>query len=168
MLIDAERDVDASLVDQLIIAAQWAPNHKRTWPARFCVVTGDSRAALGGSIADAMAAHGDDAAKVAKTRTKYTRSPVCLVVASVEGESARETEENRYAVAAGVQNALLMAHAHGLAALWGSPAKGANTAITEFAGFDVSDHVIGIVYLGWPSQESPVVDRPAARVTRRD
>jgi len=168
MLMDAARAVDTSIVDEMITAAQWAPNHKRTWPARFCVVTGDSRAALGNAIADAMAARGDDAAKVEKTRTKYTRSPVCLVVASAAGASDSETEENLYAVAAGLQNALLVAHAHGLAALWGSPAKGANAAITSFAGFDESDHVIGIVYLGWPAQDAPPVERPAARVTRRD
>jgi len=168
MLIDASRPVDPSVIDDLITAAQWAPNHRRTWPARFCVVTGDSRAVLGNVIADSMASRGDNAAKVEKTRTKYTRSPVCLVVASAAGASDNETEENLYAVAAGLQNTLLMAHAHGLAALWGSPAKGANTAITSFAGFDESDHVIGIVYLGWPSQDSPVVERPAPPVTHRD
>lgn len=167
MLIDAVRPVDASIIDEMITAAQWAPNHRRTWPARFCVVTGDSRAALGNVIADAMAVRGDDMAKVEKTRTKYGRSPVCLVVASAPGESGTETEENLYAVAAGLQNALLVAHAHGLAALWGSPAKGANAAITSFAGFDESDRVIGIVYLGWPTQEVQAVDRPAPRVTHR-
>lgn len=168
MLIDTSRTVDGSLVDDMITAAQWAPNHKRTWPARFCVVTGDSRSVLGNAIADAMAARGDDAAKVEKTRTKYVRSPVVLIVASARGESENETEENLLAVAAGMQNALLVAHAHGLAALWGSPAKGSNDAITSFAGFAPTDRVIGIVYLGWPVQDAPFVDRPAAVVTRRD
>ena len=168
MLIDATRPVDTAIVDEMITAAQWAPNHKRTWPARFCVVSGDSRAVLGNVIADAMAARGDDAAKVEKTRTKYTRSPVCLVVASARGESDNETDENLYAVAAGMQNALLLAHAHGLSALWGSPAKGANDAITSFAGFAPTDRVIGIVYLGWPSHDVAVVERPAPQVTHRD
>ena len=83
-------------------------------------------------------------------------------------ESDHETDENLYAVAAGVQNALLVAHAHGLSALWGSPAKGANDAITSFAGFAPTDRVIGIVYLGWPSHDVAVVERPAPQVTHRD
>ena len=168
MLMDASRPVDPSIIEDMITAAQWAPNHKRTWPARFCIVTGASRAVLGNTIADAMAARGDDAAKVEKTRTKYVRSPVVLLVASARGGSESETDENDLAVAAGMQNALLVAHAHGLAALWGSPAKGADDAITSFAGFAPTDRVIGIVYLGWPTQDVPVVERPAAVVTRRD
>ena len=168
MLIDPVRPVDPTIIEDMITAAQWAPNHKRTWPARFCVVTGDSRSLLGNTIADAMAARGDDEAKVLKTRTKYERSPVVLIAASAEGTTPSETEENLHAVAAGMQNALLMAHAHGLAALWGSPAKGANDAITSVAGFAPTDRVIGLVYVGWPTQAAPAVDRPSPVVTRRD
>jgi nitroreductase len=113
-----------------------------------------------------MAMFGDDEAKVTKARTKYLRSPVVLVVASAQGSSENETEENKYAVAAGIQNMLLMAHSLGLAALWGSPAKGANEAITRMCGFETSDHVMGLVYVGWPTQQAPDVVRPPIRLTR--
>lgn len=165
VLIDKEKPVDSNVIDAMLSAAQHAPNHKRTWPARFAVVSGSSQLILGNAIADAMAARGDDEAKVAKTRTKYTRSPYVIVVASAQGASENETEENRYAVAAGIQNMLLLAHSFGLATLWGSPAKGANDAITTVCGFDSSDHVMGIVYVGWPSKEAPVVERPEPRAT---
>lgn len=164
VLIEADQPVDASLIDQMVTAAQFAPNHKRTWPARFAVISGESRLALGNAIADAMATRGDDDAKVAKTRTKFMRSPYVIVVASALGESETETEENKYAVAAGIQNMLLVAHSHGLASLWGSPAKGANEAITSVCGFDATDYVIGIVYVGWPSRTAADVARPAPRV----
>jgi nitroreductase len=93
------------------------------------------------------------------------RSPVVLVVASAQGSSENETEENKYAVAAGIQNMLLMAHSLGLAALWGSPAKGANEAIARTCGFETSDHVMGLVYVGWPTQQAPDVVRPPTRLT---
>jgi nitroreductase len=112
-----------------------------------------------------MAMFGDDEAKVTKARTKYLRSPVVLVVASAQGSSENETEENKYAVAAGIQNMLLMAHSLGLAALWGSPAKGANEAIARTCGFETSDHVMGLVYVGWPTQQAPDVVRPPIRLT---
>ena len=165
MLIDKDRDVDPSVIESMLTAAQFAPNHKRTWPARFAVVSGDSRLTLGEAIADAMHARGDDNAKVEKTRTKYARSPYVIVVASAIGDSETETEENAYAVAAGIQNMMLVAHSHGLATLWGTPAKGANTAITKTCGFDSTDHVLGIVYVGWPSKDVEFVERPAPRVT---
>ena len=166
VLIEADRAVNVSIIDDMVTAAQFAPNHKRTWPARFAVISGESRLTLGTAIADAMALRGDDEAKVAKTRTKYMRSPFVIVVASALGESETETEENKYAVAAGIQNMLLVAHSHGLASLWGSPAKGANDAITRVCGFDSTDVVIGIIYVGWPSRASADVERPAPRVQR--
>ena len=94
MLIDAAREVDSAIIDRIVAAAQWAPNHKRTWPLRVAIVTGNSRRTLGDTIADAMAIHGDDDMKVTKTRGKYMRSPVVIVVAAAEGETVNETEEN--------------------------------------------------------------------------
>jgi len=166
LLIDASREVDSVIVDRIVKAAQWAPNHKRTWPLRVAVISGDSRRLLGDTIADAMAIHGDDEMKVTKTRGKFMRSPIIIVVAAAEGATTNETEENKYAVAAGVQNMLLMAESFGLAALWGSPAKGANDAITALCSMDHTDHVMGIVYLGWPTQTIAAPQRPEIDVTR--
>jgi nitroreductase len=166
LLIDASREVDPQIVDRIVNSAQWAPNHKRTWPLRVAVVSGDSRRTLGDTIADAMAVHGDDEMKVTKTRGKFMRSPIVIVVASAEGATTNETEENKYAVAAGVQNMLLMTQSFGLAALWGSPVKGANDAITALCSMEPTDHVMGIVYVGWPTQTVAAPQRPDIDVTR--
>jgi nitroreductase len=166
LLIDATREVDSAIVNRIINAAQWAPNHKRTRPLRVAIITGNSRRTLGDTIADAMAVHGDDEMKVTKTRGKFMRSPAIIVVAAAEGSTSNETEENKYAVAAGVQNMLLMAESFGLAALWGSPAKGANGAITTLCSMEPTDHVMGIVYLGWPTQFVAAPLRPDITVTR--
>lgn len=166
LLIDASREVDPAIVDRIVNIAQWAPNHKRTWPLRIAVITGDSRGTLGNTIADAMAAQGDEAMKVIKTRGKFMRTPIVMVIAAAIGHSDSETEENKYAVAAGIQNMLLMAESFGLAALWGSPAKGANDTMTTLCSMDSSDHVMGIVYLGWPTQSVAAPQRPDIKVTR--
>jgi nitroreductase len=168
IFIDESSSVSDEQLDKLVTAAQWAPNHKRTWPLRIAIVRGESRRTLGETIADAMAQRGDDDAKVLKTRTKYMRSPVVLVVASASGETTTETEENKYSVAAGIQNMLLMAEAMELAALWGSPAKGANESITALCGFDSTDLVMGLIYVGAPNKPAPAVERPALRVTYLD
>ena len=166
LLIDASRSIDDVIIQRITSVAQWAPNHKRTWPLRLAVISGDSRSTLGNTIADAMAVHGDDEMKVTKTRGKFMRSPIVIVVASAEGATTNETEENKYAVAAGVQNMLLMAESFGLAALWGSPAKGANDAITSLCSMNHTDHVLGIIYLGWPTQSVAAPQRPDIEVTR--
>ena len=168
LFIDETSIVSDEQLTHIVNMGQWAPNHKRTWPLRIAVIRGESRGGLGNVIADAMAGRGDDEAKVLKTRTKYMRSPVVLVVASARGESNTETEENKYAVAAGIQNMLLMAESMNLATLWGSPAKGANDAITQFCGLESTDHVMGLIYLGAPTKDAPAVDGPAVHVNFRN
>lgn len=165
IFIDAESIVSDEQLEQMISAAQWAPNHKRTWPLRIAVVRGESRRELGEGIANAMSERGDDPAKVEKTRTKYMRAPVVFVVASATGETATETEENKYAVAAGIQNLLLTAEAMGFAALWSTPAKGANDAITSFCTMESTENVLGLIYVGTATKEAPPAPRPPTRVT---
>lgn len=159
MLVD-DRPVPAELVQQLCELAQWAPNHKRTWPWRFALVDGDGRARLGEVIADAMQAYGDPPEKVAKARGKYLRTPATLVVGSAPGDSVDRTAENRDATAAGIQNLLLAATAHGLATYWGSCPKGANDPVADMCGFEPGTHVAAIIYLGWPTRSPEPPERP--------
>jgi nitroreductase len=42
MLVDRDRDVPPELVGELCELATWAPNHKKTWPWRFALFTGDA------------------------------------------------------------------------------------------------------------------------------
>lgn len=151
MLVDRERAVPHELVQQLCELAVWAPNHKRTWPWRFALVSGEGRSRLGETIASAMEANGDDPAKVAKARGKYLRTPATLVVGSEEGDSPLRTVENRDAVAAGLQNLLLGATSLGLATYWGSCPKGANDPVAELCGFPIGTTVVALTYLGWAS-----------------
>ena len=160
MHVDRERPVPHELVAELCDLAQWAPNHKRTWPWRFALVEGEARAALGAVIADAMQAYGDPEHKVAKARTKYLRTPATLVVATVAGDSPLRSAENRDAGAAAMQTFLLAATAAGLATYWGSCPKGADAAVVEMCGFEPGAHVVGLVYLGWPL-DADAVEVPA-------
>jgi nitroreductase len=164
MLVDRERPVPRDLVEQLCELAQWAPNHKRTWPWQFAVVEGPGRARLGDAIADAMEAHGDPPEKVAKARGKYLRTPTSVVVGSAPGDSTLRTAENRDATAAGVQNMLLAATAHGLASYWGSCPKGANDAVVALCGFEPASHVTAIVYLGWATDDIGTPERPPVQL----
>lgn len=169
MFVDRARVVPDAVIDELCALAIWAPNHKRTWPWRFASVTGDGRARLGAVVSDAMAAHGDDEAKVLKARTKYERTPNVLIVGSAPGDSPERTAENRDAVAAAVQNLMLAATSRGIATYWGSCPKGAHSAVADFAGFDTDTHIVGIFYVGWIADEVETPARPVptvARITR--
>ena len=79
LLMDPDDEVPAELVDLLIELATWAPNHKRTWPWRFTVVTGTARHRLGEALAAVAPSLGVPIDKVAKLRTMATRSWVPIV-----------------------------------------------------------------------------------------
>jgi nitroreductase len=165
LLIDPAREVDKEIVAQLCETVQWAPNHKKTWPAQLAVFTGDARNTLGATLAAVMQEQNEDPHKVEKTRTKYLRAPVIIAAASERGDSNERTRENAYSVAAGIQNMLLLAHQIGLACLWGSPPRGSHHALTHLCDFTEQSDVLGLIYIGWPTQIVPPVDRPPMRIT---
>ncbi len=160
MAVQADVGVPRATIEALCNVAQYAPNHKHTWPWCFAVADGDGRARLGDVVADAMEAHGDAPELVAKRRTKYLRTPAVLIVGSAAGDSELRTAENRDAVAAGVQNILLAATAHGLASFWSSCPKGANDVTAALSGFKAGTTIVAMIYLGWAAGPPAMPPRP--------
>ncbi len=167
LLMDPERPVDDAIIEHVCELATWAPNHKRTWPWRFAVFTGSGRDRLGMAFADDLEqARIADDAKVAKTQTKYRRAPVVVVVGCDPHQHPTFHDENRDAVAAGIQNLLLGATAAGLASFWSTAPVLCGSATLELCGFAPETRIIGVVYLGWPSDEVPTPPRPGPSITR--
>ncbi|TVR26164.1 MAG: hypothetical protein EA389_06830 [Ilumatobacter sp.] len=167
LLVDRDRDVPRELIDRLCDLATWAPNHKRTWPWRFASFTGQGRARLGDAFAHDMvtAAVGDEG-KRAKTRGKYLRAPATVVVGCAAHPHPTFHDENRDAVAAAIQNLLLGATAAGLASFWSTPPVIDGRTTLDLCGFEPTDRIIGVIYLGWPTSTVNAPDRPAPTITR--
>lgn len=166
MFVDHDRPVPIDLVTDLCALATWAPNHKKTNPWRFAVFTGDGRTRFGETMADDMARAGaGDDGKLAKTRMKYLRTPMTLVVAATPHDNEMLDLENRDAVAAGIQNLLLGATALGLASFWSTPGLTSPPATLALCGFAPHDRIVGVIYLGWAAQSAPPTDRPHPTVT---
>lgn len=165
MFVDRERQVPTELVEKLCELAMWAPNHKRTWPWRFVHLTGDARCQLGASfVVDMRAAGQRDEARCAKTLTKYARTPSVLALAAAAHDDPRLHDENRDAVAAGVQNVLLAATAAGLATFWSTPPMDECPAALSCCGLDATDRFVALIYLGWPVSTVPAPPRPPLQV----
>jgi nitroreductase len=164
LVVDQEREVPVELIERLCELAVWAPNHKRTWPWRIALVTGAARGALGEAFSADQIADGKpaDHPKVLKTRTKFRRSPAVLVVGSAADYSPDLHIENRDAVSSGIQNILLGATAAGLASFWSSPSALSCPNAVKFCGFEEDTQIVGAIYLGWPTGEVPIPERPAS------
>jgi nitroreductase len=170
--IDPDRAVDPELLERLIRTAATAPNHHRTSPWRFRIITGEGRRGLGEALASDLSsdlpggsAAAVDAAKVSKARAKYLRAPVMVAVASRAGADAVTTIENRDAVAAAIQTLLLAATDAGLASLWSTGAAVTSPSVARFCGFDPSDSILGLIYLGWPTAQLDDIHRPAPEIS---
>ena len=161
MIVDKEREVPEPLVAQLCGLATWAPNHKRTWPWRFALFSGDGRRRLGETmVADMADVNFGDEVKREKTRTKYLRTPATLVVGSAVHTNELFNIENRDAVAAGIENLLLGATVAGLASFWSSPALTRPPGVLELCGFEPDTQLVGVIYLGWATDAVATPDRP--------
>src|SRR5262249_17423762 len=119
--VDAEREIPREVLDELLELAVTAPNHYRTQPWRFVVLTGPARERIGQIAADAyLKTPGATEAMAERQRTQFLRAPAIVVVASAPDEDPVKAFENRYSVAASVQNILLASTAAGLASYWRS------------------------------------------------
>ena len=164
--VNPDRAIPDQLVDRLIAVSATAPNHRRTFPWRFRIITGNGRAELGEALAQDLVEANQPEAKIEKARSKYLRAPVLIAVASIAGEDTTMTAENRDAVSAAIQTLLLGATAAGLASYWSTGAAMTSVRLREFCGFDETDTIVGLVYLGWPIGDPPPIDRPAPESLR--
>lgn len=157
--VDLERPVPPDLIEELLELASWAPNHRRTNPWRFAVLTGAARARLGELDAAGLARAGAPLAKIDSARIKYLRAPVVVTVGSTAAADPVLHRENRDAVAAGVQNLLLAATALGLASKWSTGPAVDDEAVKALVGLEAGDELVAFVYLGWPSGSAPAQRR---------
>ena len=166
MFVDQTREVPKEIVEQLCDLAQWAPNHKRTWPWRFALFTGEGRNALGEAfVADMIDRDFGDEGKRVKTLTKYARTPSVLVLGAAAHDKASLHDENRDAVVAGIQNLMLGAEALGIATYWGTAPLIDSPRALELCGFEPDVRLITVMHLGYPQGSTEVPQRPAVQLT---
>lgn len=157
------------VIESLLQAACWAPNHHRSEPWRFTVFTGEGRRHLAAALVRAAKSMPKDEqyeTRVTKAEGMTQRAPVIIAVHCAAGE-AKPTPlwEEHAAVAAATQNLLLAAHAQGLGAIWRSGLYAQATEVQDFLGVkhEKGDRIMGFVYLGYPDPAAPEPLRPTPK-----
>ncbi|SFS76168.1 nitroreductase family protein [Marininema halotolerans] len=157
---------DKRLIDKVLEAARWAPNHHMTQPWQFYVLVGDARQRLG-SVLQEIKAEGMNEKERAqawdqleRVKEKPLRAPVIIAVGVSPSKDPKVEEiEEISAVAAGVQNALLTAHSLGLGAIWRTGKPTYHPKMKAFFGLDARDTLLGFIYLGYPAMVPRERDR---------
>lgn len=149
--------VEKEKIEQLLEAATWAPNHYKTEPWRFFVLTGEGRVPLGRVLADIAKENMIDPTTEENQRTLMKqeknplRAPVIIVVAVVPSDNPKVIKlEEVGAVNAAIQNLLLAAHELGLGAIWRTGKPAYHPKMKELFGLQENDEILGFIYVGYP------------------
>ena len=152
------------LIEQLLAAAVQAPNHHHNRPWRFVVLSGAARELLGEVMAAALAHRlpGSSPEVLEVERKRPLRAPLLIAVGIDSPADPKIVEvENICAGAAAVENLLLAAYDLGLGAIWRTGAAASEPSVKEFLGFRQDEHLIALVYLGYPEGEQAPYTRPS-------
>jgi nitroreductase len=155
--------VPKELVEKLIEAAVWAPNHHGTEPWKFIVMTGEGRRTLGQAHADITAeslpelADEERSQRLEKEVAKAFRAPVVIAAVCVPSDAPKVNEaEEIAAVHAAVQNMLLVAHESGLGAVWRTGDPAYHPTMKKAFGLEGREQIVGLIYIGYPDMQSPI------------
>lgn len=156
------------VIEKIVEAGIWAPNHYRTEPWRYFILTGDGRKILGETLA-AIAAremenpdNEENRKRLEKERQKPFRAPVIIAAAVEPGDGPKVILKEEYAaVYAGIQNMLLAAHGFGLGAIWRTGKPCYDPEMRKLFGLSEKGEVFGFIYLGYPKREAPAGKRKA-------
>jgi nitroreductase len=147
------------MVETVLEAAIWAPNHHLTEPWRFVVISGNERKRLGDAVADAIltipANPPPSPELVERERTRPLTAPVVIaVMCSPNQEKGAIAQEELVAGGGALQNMLLAAHSIGLGTKLKTGAYSYSQVIRSFLKMKDSESLIAFVYLGFPEGEA--------------
>ncbi|MFC5403999.1 nitroreductase family protein [Cohnella soli] len=168
-----EDAVPKELLERIIEAATWAPNHFGTQPWKFIVMTGQGRRVLGQAYADVAAEKLGDLPeaeleeKLEKAVAQAFRSPAVIAAVCSPSDDARAVAIEELAAAhAAVQNLLLSAHANGLGAVWRTGEPAYHPKMQNAFGLGEKEQIVGFIYVGYPDMTPSAGKRiPASEKT---
>lgn len=158
--LDPTREVERSLLTQILEDATWAPNHGMTEPWKFHLYTADSRQQLSAQMQQAYreitpaAEFREDKLKKMGENPLLAQVVIACVMERNGGAKIPEIEEIE-AVACALQNLQLSATAAGLGCYWSSPPVLDAPSFRQWLGIRAQDRCTGLIYLGWPKAGFP-------------
>lgn len=158
----SDEPIPRKMIEQILEAGTWAPNHFRTEPWKFFVLTGDGRKGLGKVLVEIAKKKIDDPSsesnqkKLEKILEKPFRAPVIITVAVEPSDNPKAMKIEEYgAVFASIQNMLLAAHSLGLGGFWRTGTPAYDPLMKDFFGLSENGEVLGFLYFGYPKRSLP-------------
>lgn len=159
----SDESVSEDIIREILENANWAPAHKRTYPWRFTVFSGEGRKKLAEFQSELYRKVSEQNGKFDEnTYNKLKEKPlnashiIAIGMKRDPKESVPEIEEIA-AVSCAVQNMYLTASAYGLGSYWGTGGITYFEEAKEFFGLSGDDRFMGFFFIGklridkWPA-----------------
>ncbi|MGP4080854.1 nitroreductase family protein [Pseudalkalibacillus sp. R45] len=151
---------DKELIKTILEAGTWAPNHYRTEPWNFIVLSGKGRDVLGkiyGEIAvEDLTDPTEEEIDLAKEKglKKARRAPVIIVIVMEPSDQEKVVwVEEVAACACAAQNMMLAAHSLGLGSIWRTGQPTYTPKMKEAFRVSEKGQIMGFLYVGYPAAE---------------
>ena len=154
-----DKEISKELLSDLLSSANCAPSHKKTYPWRFVVYTGEAKNKLAYFLADTYEkvtpAEKYSAFKHKKVAQKALQSGAVVAICMQRDPKERVPEwEEVAATAMAVQNVWLRLEELGLGGYWSSP--GLKDHFGEFYNLPEGQRCLGFFYIGYVENPSLV------------
>jgi nitroreductase len=152
------KEIEREVIEEILEAGQWAPNHYRTEPWRFHVIQGEAKKRLGEFIAEFYKGHAlkalfSEARYNKKLRNPQLSAAVIAICMKANGRLKPPYWEEIAAVSCAVQNMWLMCTARGIGAYWGTP--GVERDAGEFLDLQEGEECLGFFFMGYTDEPWP-------------
>jgi nitroreductase len=163
--------VPRALIQQLLDAAVWVPNHRLTEPWQFFVLDGESKRGFAEirrewrrrQLPDPTAP-GVQAA-LDKIYQDTAETPAIIVVTSHLTGDPELREEDAWATFGAAYAFMLGAWAHGLGTYFRTGAMRDDPALRQMLGLPQDRRIIGVLYVGYPAEVPQRRRTPASEKT---
>lgn len=158
------------VIERIIEAATWAPNHRLTEPWRFAVLAGAGRDAMADGVQTWLESTDATEGAIRSARNKVLRAPVILIVAQVSRpeDPVRDLEDYAACMCA-IENLLLEAHAEGLAVHFSTDRTMLGDGPKAYLGLQPDDRLVAYLNIGYPKPDAePKVATRQPAVVRWD
>lgn len=163
--------VPREVIQELLDAAVWVPNHRLTEPWQFFVLDGESKRRFAEIRRDWRRRHLPDPqapgvqAALDKVYQETTATPVIIVVTSHVSEDPELREEDAWATFGAAYAFMLAAWARGIGTYFRTGSLRDDPALREMLGLPQDRRVIGVLYVGYPHDVPQRRRTPASEKT---
>ena len=164
--------VPRDLLERLLDAAVWVPNHRLTEPWQFFVLEDEAKKRFAqirqefrrGQLPNPQAP--EVKAALDKVYEDTVKTPVIIAVTSSVADDPVTREEDAWAAFGAAYAFMLAAWAHGVGTYFRTGAMRDDPALRELLGLPENHRVIGIIYAGYPAEVPQKRRTPAHEKTR--